>query len=100
MSRLLFTVADRFLIRGRGVIVVPGLTVTDAEQTRIGDRVSLKRPDGTTVSGAIGGMDLAIENRKPFERAREVSILLTGLKKEDVPVGTEVWTDTADQVLP
>jgi len=97
VSRLLFTVADRFLIRGRGLVVVPGIPTSYADRFPVGDVILLKRPDGSTLEWTIGGIEMSIVNRHPYESSREVPILLTGLGKEDVPVGTEIWTRPVDQ---
>jgi hypothetical protein len=96
MSRLLFTVSDRFLIRGRGLVVVPGIPATCTDRILVGDPILLKRPDGSALAWTIGGIEMFIENRKPYEPNRDMPILLTGLGKEDVPVGTEIWTRTVD----
>lgn len=97
MPRLLFTVTDRFLIRGRGVVVFPGIATTDTAPIKIGDPILLKRPDGTTLPWTIGGIEMISGSPKLFEVRREMPILLTGLDKEDVPVGTEIWTRVVDQ---
>ena len=91
MSRLLLTVVDRFLIQGRGLVVVPGITQEDRDRIKVGDPIVLKRPNGSALPWQIGGLELCFENRHPYEPPREVRILLVGLGKEDVPVGTEVW---------
>ncbi|QOV89772.1 hypothetical protein [Humisphaera borealis] len=87
MPRLLFKVEDTFLIRARGVVLVPGIVPVGGERFRIGDGLRLKRPDGTEVETAIGGLDMFTCTTKP-----DVPVLLKGLRKEDVPVGTEVWS--------
>lgn len=95
MSRVLFTVEDRFLIRGRGLILVPGLPPGSGDQFRAGDSIVLKRPDGSPLSWSIGALEMIFEQPLRPLHERHVPILLLGLGKEDVPVGTEVWTGEA-----
>src|SRR5262245_1729904 len=99
MSRILFTVEDRFLIRGRGLILVPGLPARSGDQFRAGDSIVLNRPDGSRLPWTIGALEMIFEQpvRPPSER--NVAILLLGLGKDDVPVGTEVWTVDSGAVL-
>ena len=85
MPRRVFTVADTFTIRGRGVVLLPGLLPIEDERFRIGDVLLLKRTDGTEKRVTISGLDL-------FSGTPEVPVLLDGLEKSDVPVGTEVWS--------
>jgi hypothetical protein len=88
MARRLCTVEDTFLIKGRGLLPVPGIAPQGEERFRIGDPILLKRPDGSSLSCQIGGLEL-ICGGLPRE---DVVILLKGLDKEDVPVGTEIWS--------
>ncbi len=86
MARRLFTVEDTFLIKGRGLVPLPGIVPQGAERFRVSDPIVLKRPDGSTLAWKIDGLDLisggTIRN--------DVVFLLKGLGKEDVPIGTEV----------
>jgi translation elongation factor EF-Tu-like GTPase len=86
MGRLLFTIEDVFLITGRGVILVPGFKGEEA--VRMGQEVLIKRPDGSEVRSTISGMDIPRGGQKNWG----VAILVKGLSKEDVPVGSTVWT--------
>jgi translation elongation factor EF-Tu-like GTPase len=97
MARRLFTVEDTFLIHGRGLILVPGIVPQGDERFKTGDSVLLKRPDGSALDWTIGGLEMAITNRKPHEPSPEIPIMLAGLSKDDVPLGTEVWSVSADQ---
>lgn len=85
MARRMFNVADTFTIRGRGVVLQPGLNPINDERFRMGDPLLLKRPDGTELGTWISGIEL-------FSGTPEVPVLLSGLSKEDVPLGTEVWS--------
>jgi mannose-6-phosphate isomerase-like protein (cupin superfamily) len=96
MSRLLHTVADTFPIKGRG-LVIPGITLPSGVPLRVGDPLLLKRPDGSALSSEISGFALGGPPRD------DVDILLRGLSKEDVPVGTEIWsvgTTSEERTMP
>ena len=87
MPRLLFKVDNTFLIRARGLVLVPGIVPVGDERFRVGDPLRLKRPDGSEVETAISGLEMFMETMKP-----DIPVLLKGLGKEDVPIGTEVWS--------
>ena len=74
-------------IRGRGVVLFPGLVPVGDERFKVGDPVLMRRPDGSEIKTNIGGLELPYPNPK-----HEVLILLTELSKGDVPVRTEVWS--------
>ncbi|MFN0198942.1 MAG: hypothetical protein ACKVT0_19510 [Planctomycetaceae bacterium] len=87
MARHLYTVSDTFFLQGRGVVLIPGIKPVDDELFRIGDPIVLRKPDGTTMNTEIGGIEMLDPNPN-----YEVVIMLKGLTKDDVPVGTEVWS--------
>jgi hypothetical protein len=87
MARLLFTVTDRFYIAGRGVIPVPGIVPATNERFRPGDPLLLKRPDGSEIYTRIAGIEMPNPNPGPV-----VLVTLLELTKDDVPVGTQVWS--------
>jgi hypothetical protein len=64
---------------GRGVILLPGL---GKNVVRVGSPIRLARSDGSTLDTKIRGIGF-----------NEFHDILIGqeLRKEDVPVGTEVW---------
>jgi hypothetical protein len=88
MGRLLFVVEDTFMIRGRGLMTLPGIKLTDDERFTRDDPILLKRPDGTAKRWCIGGVEMPMT---PAPRL-EYPVLLEGLEKDDVPIGTEVWS--------
>lgn len=90
MARRLFTVEATFTVRGRGLVLVPGLVIERDERFRVGDRIVLRRPDGPSLDARIGGLELPSPNPR-----HEVMVLLRSLTKGDVPVGTEVWSTDA-----
>lgn len=88
MSRCLFVVEDTFEIRGRGLMLVPAINPMGDERFRVGDRIVLRKPDGTSVEAPIGGLEIPMSDN-PRQGA---VIMLKTLTKEDVPAGTEVWS--------
>jgi len=87
MSRHLFTVEDTFLIRGRGLVLVPGIIPRGEERFRAGDPIALVMPDGSSARVNIGSLELLNPNTRGG-----VPIVLKEASKKDVPVGTEVWS--------
>ncbi len=88
MARRLFVVEDTFSIKGQGLVPIPGIIPAGDERFRVGDRIVLRRPDGSSLEWSIDGLPL-IHTPVPHE---DVVILLKGLSKEEVPIGTEVWS--------
>lgn len=88
MVRRLFTVQDSFFIQGHGIVPVPGIVPQGNERFHVGDPILLKRPDGSSLAWQIDGLEV-ICGGPPRD---DVVILLKGLGKEDVPIGTEIWS--------
>jgi hypothetical protein len=88
MARRLFTIEDTFLIKGRGLVLFPGIVPEGDERFHVGDPILLKRRDGSSLAWHIGALEL-IFGGPPRD---DVVILLRELGKNDVPVGTEVWS--------
>ena len=88
MSQRLFIVDDTFQIRGRGVVLSPGLNPDIKVNLHIGDPILLKRPDGTAFTWTISGIGFQTPNP-----SHTLPLLLKDLRKEEIPIGTEVWTD-------
>jgi hypothetical protein len=86
MSALLCIVADVFQLPGRGCIVTPGAAADLNPLPRAGDPVVLKRPDGSELATTIRGLD-----RFGGPPGGGIPILLAGVEKADIPIGTEVW---------
>jgi hypothetical protein len=87
MRRRLFVVEDTFAIRGRGLVLVPGVLPEGDECFQVGDPILLHKPDGSAIATRIGGLELLCPNPRG-----DVLIMLKELAKADVPVGTEVWS--------
>jgi translation elongation factor EF-Tu-like GTPase len=94
MARRLFTVEDTFTVRGRGLVFVPGIVPQGDERFKVGDPIVLRLPGGKSTLSNIG----AIEFLTGAKSRTDVVLLFKELRKEDVPIGTEVWSvDPATQ---
>lgn len=83
--RLLFKVEHCFGISNRGLGIVP----QGDERYRVGDKLELRRPDGVVLNTRIVGLEFL--NPMPPDHAIAV-LLPVGLPKDDVSLGTEVWS--------
>ncbi len=88
MARLLFRVTEVFTVQTRGIVLLPRLNFVGGERFRGGDPLLLKQPDGTVIGATISAVELLKSVGQPCEPV----IMLTTLLKEDVPIGTEVWS--------
>jgi hypothetical protein len=88
MSRRLLVVERRFWIRGRGLVVEPGVVPVEGERIKAGDCVLLIRPDGSTRDVMIRGLSTCLSP----DSAMKVDLLLDLASKEEVPIGTEIWS--------
>ena len=87
--RCLFRVSHTFVNQRRGVVLLPGVIPQGDERFRIGDRVELHRSDGSVQVTTIAGLELM----HPRPPDGSVAILLNeSVQREDVPIGTEVWS--------
>lgn len=78
-SMFLFKVDERFMVTGRGLILVPGL---GDKKVIVGDPIKIVRPDQTTVYTNIRGIG--------WNEFRDI-LVGSELAKDDVPIGSEVW---------
>ena len=85
MAWKLLTVEDSFTIFGRGIVLLPGPKILEHEKIKTGDKIMLRKPDGIIDFHRIGGFEFPYPNPNN-------EILILGIKKEDIPIGTEVWT--------
>ena len=91
MARRLFVVEDTFLIKGRGLVPVPGIVPQGEERFRVGDRLVIRRPDGSHLEWTIGGIE--IFSCTPPRPRHDLVILLKDLnRRRTVPIGSEVWS--------
>lgn len=84
----LLVVEGVFAVAGRGVLIVPDIALHGPAMIQL--QVELRRPDGTSlVIDALAHLPTVAPLQLP-SRTRHV-LLLPGLTKADVPIGTEVW---------
>ena len=81
----LLTVEDTFLIEGRGLMVLPLITNYSGPTSF---SVVLRKPNGEEAE-AQAHLDIPRFNppREPYPFACSLS----GVSKQDVPIGTEIW---------
>ena len=89
MVTFISKVEDVFEISGRGCVVVPGVPGDFSHvELKIGDRVVLKRPNGSEIETTLRGFEMG--SRHP---SCCIPILLgKELNKAMVPLGTDLWT--------
>lgn len=89
MTTHISNVEAAFEITGRGCIVVPGMPLDLAGvNLKVGDRIVLKRPDGSEIETQVRGFEMGSRNRSGY-----VPMLLgKELTKDRVPAGTQLWT--------
>lgn len=75
----LFKVQDRFLVTGRGLILIPGF---GEKKVKVNDKIKIVRPDNTLIEATVKG----ISNNHNHDIS--VGFCLT---KDDVPIGSEIW---------
>jgi hypothetical protein len=85
----LTTVEDVLVITGRKpVMLFPGLPRELPRRISVGDKIELRRPDGTCTSTIIAGIEHARmldgKSQRPLRLPESIGV-------NDVPVGTEVW---------
>ena len=81
------TVAAVFLLARRGVIIVPhepwGVSL------KVGDPLELRKPDGTCLITHVRGVEMSNPSR--LDGKAGILVGETGLSKDDIPPGTEVY---------
>jgi hypothetical protein len=88
---LIGKVSDTFEIKGRGLIVSTDTTVERLHKDlklKIGDPIEI-RVDGVAVlPSKVAGLEMC----DPWTAQRSFGFLLRDLRKDDVPLGAEIWT--------
>jgi hypothetical protein len=85
-NNLLFEVDDHFQISW-GLVITPGIPLKDYEGSRY-TNLLLKRPNGSQV---IEKAEIFYSFPVPTPDKKILTVLFKHLKKDDVPIGTEVW---------
>lgn len=84
----LFTVSDRFVIDGRGVVFAPG--ISDSVSVRKGEVLVFQSPLGEVFESSSWDIEM-INYRPGGPRLHSAPILLRGVHTFDLPIGTEVY---------
>lgn len=87
--RRLLTVEDTFLIKGRGLVVVPAPSVTECKGPG-NIEVELRLPDGSIKRATL---TLTWEFVSPTPTVQHWGCMFKARDKTEVPIGTEVWCD-------
>jgi len=85
-NKFLFKVDDHFQISW-GLVVTPGIPLEDYERSRNANLL-LKKPNGSCV---IEPAEIFYSFPVPTPSKKMLTVLFKHLKKEDVPINTEVW---------
>lgn len=88
MKQEILVVDDTFKITGRGGIAVCGLH-NDEIHLRVGDAIEIVRPDKTTITSEVAGIEMI--NYKCFGERRSLGFQIENLSKDDVPKGSTVF---------
>lgn len=82
------TVAAVFQLAQRGIIIVPDEPWI--VPLKVGSTLKLRRPDGTSLITHVRGVEMSNPSR--LDGKAGILIGETGLAKDDVPPGTEVYS--------
>lgn len=89
--KLLTTVEDLFLITGRGLVVVPGpLRSEVADGANV--PVELRLPNGKVLYAHASLQHFFQSPPPPPDIAKQWGCILWGVTKEQIPIGTEIWS--------
>ena len=89
MPKILLVVEDVYGVAYRGAMLAPPLPAEEARPATF--RVELRRPDGTRATKtATATSAFSAPSRSP---QNPVWVCLVDGVRDDVPVGTEVWSD-------
>lgn len=84
--RLLLVVNDVFEFKDGTLHFSPLVEVADLAGLKVGDRLKLRKPDGTTIQTTLYGFDW------PSPMRGQCGLSLNKpLMKTDIPIGTEIW---------
>ena len=88
MGEFLFKIQETFQLEKIGLAVAVDIKFKDA-RLKIGDEIELRPLDDTPSITAVAGIPMF----NPYDPERPFSFLLPkGINKQDVPIGTEVWS--------
>ena len=92
MPQFLFSIADTFEIKGRGLVICADKRLDELEvgvRVQIGSEISIRSPDGSATVARITGIEIAT----PRNPNRSFAFLVDRSVTKDVaPVGSQIWT--------
>jgi hypothetical protein len=88
MAEFLFTIQETYGFESVGLIVAVDIKIKDAKLKK-GDEIELRRAEGLPLITKVESIPMI----NPHDPEQLFSFSLPeGINKEDVPVGTEVWS--------
>jgi hypothetical protein len=88
LARILFKIEHVFSIPGRGLVLTPGIKPEGGECFYAGNVIEIRKPDGALVRTTISSLELLCLN----PNKTVVVLLPESFNKEDVPIGSEIWS--------
>jgi len=92
MARLLCVIQDTFEIQGRGFVFHPGILLGTGEKLRVGDVLRYVSPDGSVADRPIESLSIPLGLPPRSDGKVELFIISKDVAKEDLLIGTEVWS--------
>jgi hypothetical protein len=89
MAQFLFKVTDVFQIKDRGCVVAPGIPAEMSVIVRTGDDIEIHCQDGRILSTTI--QEIERLSPRPIKSIGFAILLPESIRKDDVPIGSEVW---------
>ena len=89
MSRFLFRIIDTFWLDTIGLLAASDAKPQDVD-LGVGERIELRRPDGSRFESEVAGIP-RVRNLSYGPERHFDFVLPAGVRKDDVPIGTEVW---------
>lgn len=95
---LLFRVEEVFEVKGRGIVLVPITQSGLGTDTKPGDEVQLRTPDGRLVQSRISSIELLHGiDRNGNKFCRTAIMLPVEVARDRIGKGTEVWSHTVNE---
>jgi hypothetical protein len=77
-----------FAIKGRGVVIHPGVPYEpEVHRVYISDDLEIRRPDGSTLSTKVRGLEMF---GNPNKKSCAI-VMPADVTEDEIPVGSEVW---------
>ena len=92
--KLLFVVEGAFDIKGRGCVLLPGVSYAFSPRPTVGTPITITTPDGRCLDASIAGMEMFKRsggNDAHAEADLRSALSIPGLTKDMVPVGSSVF---------